>query len=344
MTGGTRRTRRGALGLIIGATASYGMAPTELFAQSASPALLDASLIDTEGSAEHTLNDVAVRQGFFEQAGIRSDVAYILGTDGLIGALTRGTADLCLASGISPVIAAIADGAPLRIVAGANLLNVHTVFSKFENIRTLRDLEGKRVGVGPKGALLHQLVAAGMMKQGLDPSKVTFVDLANSGSVFKAVAKGDVDAGPGEIDVYEHMDKYGVHALEGGLLWRELPDYTNQGSYASLDAIHNRREQIVRALMVRARLYRFLHSSDSREPFANSRALALGRFEPEETRTQWDFYQSRKPFAADLILSDERIRYLQEINVRMGLQKGMLSTDAILDNSLAAEAIARLKS
>ena len=177
MTGGTRRTRRGALGLIIGATASYGMAPTELFAQSASPALLDASLIDTEGSAEHTLNDVAVRQGFFEQAGIRSDVAYILGTDGLIGALTRGTADLCLASGISPVIAAIADGAPLRIVAGANLLNVHTVFSKFENIRTLRDLEGKRVGVSRGYTVTTGVWARAILntQYGVDLSKVTWV-------------------------------------------------------------------------------------------------------------------------------------------------------------------------
>ena len=71
-------------------------------------------------------------------------------------------------------------GEPLKVLAGSNLLTVHAVYSQQPDIRALRDLEGRTVGVGPLGALTHQLIYAALLKHGVDPAKVKFVPMGSS--------------------------------------------------------------------------------------------------------------------------------------------------------------------
>lgn len=309
----------------------------------AADAPLDVTIANNDGSGTRILTELMKSQHYFEDFNLRPKFNFILGAQQLIDTLTTGESDICMGSGVSAVLAAIAKGAPLRLTSGANTRVVQAIFSAKPEIKTLKDLEGKRVGSGPKGALVHQIIFAAMQKEGADPSKVEFVNLGNSGTIFKAVAKGEVDAGTGEADVYENQAKYGVHVVEKGVLWEELPDYTNQGSYASVDAIKNKREKLVRTLAAHAKAYRFLHTPQSHDAYAAARASAMGHADPAETETQWGFYQRLKPFAVDLVLSEERVRYIQQLNVAMGLQKEVLPFSAVVDNSLAEAALPLLK-
>ena len=70
--------------------------------------------------------------------------------------------------GFGPALVAIESGAPLRIIAGSNLLTVHAVYSKKPEIRRLQDLQRRTVGVGKLGALTHQLIYAALRKHGVD--------------------------------------------------------------------------------------------------------------------------------------------------------------------------------
>ena len=51
------------------------------------------------------------------------------------------------------------------------------------------------------------------------------------------------------------------------------------------------------------------------------------------------FYQHYRPFAEDLLLPEARVRYLQELNVVMKLQRSVLPFEAVVDLSLAQEAL-----
>lgn len=305
--------------------------------------LVDVNIVYTDGSASRSFAELMKQQGWFEEFGLRPNTKFILGNQGLMDALTSGAADVCMASGVSQILAAIEGGAPLRLIAGANQLPVQALFSTKPDVRTMKDLEGRRVGVGPKGALLHQLVFAAMRKQGADPAMVQFVDLGNSGSVFRATARGEVDAGVGEADVFDQQAKYGVHVIQHGVFWEELSNYPNQGSYATVAAIRDKRDLLVRVLAVHAKLYRFIHRPESKDAYARARAAGLPNSDPAEAQTQWNFYQRLKPFAENLALSEEKTLYIQELNVAMGLQKAILPASSVIDNSLAAEAVARLR-
>ena len=309
----------------------------------AAGAPLDVNIVNTDGSGERVMEALVQRQHYFEELGLKPKIDFVFGNQKILDALLGGRSDVCMGSGVSNVITQIAAGAPLRLLAGANQRVVQAIFSAKPDIRTMKDLEGKRVGSGPKGQLVHELTAAAMIKAGADPAKVEFVNLGNSGTIFEAVVKGEIDAGTGEEYVFDNQAKYGVHALKGGVLWDELPDYINQASYASLDAIKTKKDALARTLAAHAKAYRFLQTPASKAAYAAARAEAMGQVDASETKTQWDFYQRFKPYATGLLLTEKQVRSIQQVNMALGFQKTILPYEAVVDSSVAKAALGLLK-
>jgi ABC-type nitrate/sulfonate/bicarbonate transport system substrate-binding protein len=300
---------------------------------------LEIHIVDAGGPHELVTVELMRRQGYCERMGV--DVRRTFVTNGADAAelLLAGRCDAAMQVGFGPALKAIEGGAPLRVIAGSNLLTVHAVYSKNPQIRRLRDLAQRTVGVGRLGALTHQLIYAALLKQGVDPAQVRFVPIGSSATIFKALQAGEVDAGFGETDVFENQAHYGVHVLEDAVLWRELPQFPNQASFATQAAISGKREALVRLLAAHAMLYRRLHSPDSWADYAAAYAAALPGSDPREGRTQWQFYQRYRPYAEDLLLPQAQLDYLQDLNVTMKLQARILPFDAIADLSLARDAM-----
>jgi ABC-type nitrate/sulfonate/bicarbonate transport system substrate-binding protein len=301
---------------------------------------LELNIVDAGGPHELVTIELMRAQGYLERMGVTVNRTLVYNGNDAARLLVDGKVDASMQIGFGPTLAAIVGGAPIRVIAGANLLTVHAVYSNKADIRRLKDLEGRVVGIGARGALVHQLMFAALTKQGVDPAKVNFVTIGNSATIFKALLRGEVDAGFGETDVYEHQAQYGVHVLEDAVLWEQLPEFPNQASTATQAALRDKREALVRTLAAHALLYRFLQSPDSWEAYAAASAIGLPGSDPQEARTQWNFYQRTRPFAVDLQLPPAQLKYMQELNVAMGLQPQVLPQDAIMDTSLAREALA----
>lgn len=300
--------------------------------------LTDIRIVDAGGPHELVTVELMRRQGYLEQMGINAHKTYVTNGAEAVEVLRAGRADVAMQVGFGPALVAIANGEPLRVIAASNLLTVHALYSKNPAIRRLQDLQGRTVGVGRLGALTHQLIYAALCKQNIDPATVNFVSIGNSATIFKAMLAGQVEAGFGETDVFEHQEQYGVHALEDAVLWKTLPEFPNQSSFATETAIRDKRDALVRTLAAHLLLYRFLQHPDSWDAYAASWAVALPASPLEEARVQWNFYQRYHPFAEDLLLPQAQLDYLQELNVTMNLQQRVLPFDVVTDLSLARDA------
>ena len=148
-----------------------------------------------------------------------------------------------------------------------------------------------------------------------------------------------MEAGFGETEVFEHQAEYGVHALEGGVLWEELPEFPNQASFATAAAVAGKRDGLVRSLAAYLLLYRFLQHPDSWDVYASSWSATRPDSNLDEARVQWSFYQRHRPFAKDLDLPEAQLQYLQQLNVAMGLQQRVVPYDVVTDMSLARDAV-----
>jgi ABC-type nitrate/sulfonate/bicarbonate transport system substrate-binding protein len=307
--------------------------------KSGSTGRMPVRIVNTAATFAMTVQQLMKDKGYLEQLGLQPNFLSVADGSKIIGALLSGEADICTASGFNQVLPAIERGGKLKVLAGAEVLLLHLVYSCRPEIKTLKDLEGRTVGTGPVGALLHSIMIALLRKNNVDPGKVTFVNVGSSADVFRSVAAKVVDAGPSELDYESQEAKFNVHGLSDGNFWDGLPEYTNQASYTSEQVINERREVIVRTLAAYANLYRFISSPESKDAYLAARATALNKNEPEQALAQWNFFQKHKSFATDLLLSEERVRYMQELNVSLGVQKIMLPYEQVTDMSLARDAL-----
>ena len=133
--------------------------------------------------------------------------------------------------------------------------------------------------------------------------------------------------------------KFGIHALSDGMLWKELAEYTMQACYASDDAIQNHRETLVRVLAAYGKAYRFVSTPASRTAYLDAWRKVTGQADPKQGLTHWNWLQEYHPYDVDLVLSDEQINYVQQSNVQFGAQKQVLPIAQVADMSLAREAL-----
>ena len=339
-----RITRRGAFRGAGLAAASFAACRLGLVDE-ASGQTLSVEIVNTDSNSTRTLQALLRAKGWLEEQGLAARTQNVADGSKLMGALISGSSDICMLSGFGQVLAAVEKGGRLKVVAGAGVVPFQAMFTKRADIRTMKDLEGKTIGTGSLGALLHQTVVALLEKKGVDTKKVNFVNVGSSADVFRAVVAGTVDAGPGLYDVYDQQQKYGVHVLSDGEFWRELREYVYQGSYASDKAIAEKRDSLVRLLAAYAKLYRYISSLDSLDDYIRARQDALGGDAKQvaaEATSEWGFIQREQPYAKNLVLTEEQLRFMQELNMKTGSQTKMLPFQQVADMSIALDAVKRL--
>ena len=335
MIGPKRPHRRTFLTAGSGAVAGLVLTPRATQAQASRGHVMQPiSMASIAGDNATTLTELMKSQGFAKKYDLEADYVSVSDGSKIVAAVVSGSTDICRASGFDQTLAAISKGAGLKIIGGACVLITQAVYTSKPDIKTLKDLEGRVVGAGATGALLHHYMVALLRKHGVDVDKVRFVNVGSSTEVFRAVAAGTVDAGPGQISVYDQQDKYKVHSISD--VWTELPEYPYQGSYAGSRAIQDHRDLMVRALASFQELYNFIQSDTSEGAYVEAGTKVTGE-DPARTAAQWRFYNKFKPFS--IVLPEDRIRYLQQLNIDTGVQKSLLPTEQIADLSLAQDAL-----
>jgi ABC-type nitrate/sulfonate/bicarbonate transport system substrate-binding protein len=302
--------------------------------------LLPVTIISTAGIQSATVKNLMLKQQFLEKFGVKPEFIDVVDGNKIISGLLSGTADICIFSGFSQVLPAIEKGGGMKILAGSLQTSPHQVYARDPAIKTLSDLKGKTVGVGPLGALLHQIMVSLLNKKGIDVTSVNFVNAGSAADVFRAVAAGKVDAGPADFD-YDQPNS-GTHVLPDGIVAKELPDFTFQASYTGDVTIKDKRDILVRTLAAYAQLYRFMESPAGKDAYIAAFTEAMGKEDMKEANEQWDWIQSHEAYATNLVLSPERVDATQKMNLALGVQKRSLTYEEATDMSIAKDAIALL--
>ena len=293
----------------------------------------------TDGTSELVIQEIARTQGYFDQFRIEPKSLLVSNGSECVAALVSGAVEICVFSGFNQVTPAIGRGARLKILAGALTLSPLLMYSGRPDITKVEDLAGKTIGIGAMGAVLYQMTVLLLKKKGVSASSVQFRNVGGAADVLKAVAAGTLDAGLGDVDVFDQQRKFGVHALSDGMLWKEIPEYTNQASYASDDAIQNHREALVRLLAAFGKAYRFISGPESRAAYISAWHEIAGKPDSAEAITQWNWIQKNQPYDLNLLLSDQQIDYVQQANVEFGAQTEILSVSDVADMSIARDAL-----
>ena len=296
-------------------------------------------IANAAGSLNQTMAALMKQQRFMEWFKLDPEMMQVSDGSKILGGVVSGTVDASTMSGFGQVFPAVERGAPLKILAGGALVPSLAMYTGKPYVKSLKDLEGRIVGVGSVGALVHQLSVALLRKKGVDVSKIRFVNVGSSADVFRAVSAGTVDAGPASASLIADAARYKARLIPGGNMSVELAEYTYQGAWTSDRKIATQRDLIVRTLAAYAKLYRFVHRPDAKHAFIAARRSVFPNAPQSDHEAEWAYVQAYKPFAVNLVLSSERLRYMQALNVSFKVQKSILPFERVADMTLARDAL-----
>jgi ABC-type nitrate/sulfonate/bicarbonate transport system substrate-binding protein len=291
------------------------------------------------GNSNVTMSAVLHQEKFLESFDLKPDVVAIADGSKILAGIYSGSVDLSPMSGFGQVFPAIERGADLKIINASTFTPMQALFSAKPKVQSLRDLEGKTVGTGAVGSLVHQLTVTLLRKYSVNVKAVRFVNIGSNTDIFKGVMAGTVDAGAGPASFVPDAEQYKVHLIRNGDMSVELTEFTYQAGWTSSRMIESKRDVLVRVLAAYAKLFRFVEQPSSQDAFLRARRSAFPNSPEGEHSGEWNFLQRARPFALDLMLSPERVRYMQQINLDFGIQKTMLPFEKVVDLSLAREAV-----
>jgi NitT/TauT family transport system substrate-binding protein len=139
--------------------------------------------------------EVARSAGYWKNQGLDVELIYTRGGSAAMQALVGGAVDYA-ATALDVAIQAYSKGAEIKrfaVTGRLPLFALVTTPKSADKIRTVKDLEGKTVGVSALGNADHALMLFLLKQAGADVNSVQFATLGVN--LLEAVRRGDVDAG-----------------------------------------------------------------------------------------------------------------------------------------------------
>jgi len=145
--------------------------------------------------------EAAVAEGFYKEQGLDVTVVQGNGSGNTAQLVASGRSQLAYADAVA-VSQLIAKGAPMKIIATIYQSNPNAVMSlKKANIKSVKDLAGKKVGV-PSGSSQTTMLPLLLKSNNLKESDINMIDMPVA-SMVPALLQGQVDAVLGSIDAYQ---------------------------------------------------------------------------------------------------------------------------------------------
>jgi len=222
---------------------------------------------------------VAQYRGFFKDEGLDAEIV-VMGAATSIAALSNGDIDYTLLTG--SVIRAAIRGLPARLVAGLMTSSPHVLLARPE-IKSVKELRGKKVGLGAFGDATHVLARTIIARHGLDPENdVQFLSFGSDSARFAALQQKLADVVVTSPPWDSEGEKIGYNLLARAY---QYLNYPLSGVGVNVKTIQQNREQTKRTVKSLIKASRFIR--DNREE-AVKILVAWGKVKPEHAYASYD--------------------------------------------------------
>jgi NitT/TauT family transport system substrate-binding protein len=192
---------------------------------------------------------VASSDGHFQKESLEVELVYMRGGQAAMQALVGGAVDYA-ATALDVALQAYAHGAAVKRFAATGKLPLFALATSPQSakkINSVKDLEGKTVGISGLGNADHALTLFLLKKAGADATKVQFAAIGTN--LLEALRQGQLDAGlvqePALTLVEQAGGKVLVNAMETADAQKYLGgDYEFMGIAVRASEVDQRRDEI----------------------------------------------------------------------------------------------------
>jgi NitT/TauT family transport system substrate-binding protein len=274
---------------------------------------------------------MAERRGFFKEENIEVEIIR-MNPNVAITALATGDVDYCQLFGA--VVGGAVAGLPVRIVAGF-LDNWPMTLIAQPELKTLKDLKGKTLGISSFGAT-PDVGARLMIKQaGIDPEKdIKILALGSDAARLTALKQRIVDVVVISPPADAQMERQGYKILARAY---ELFSFPYLGLGTHLKKIREKPDEIRRVIKATIRANRFIR--DNRDEAVRA-LIAWGKVEPEFAYASYDAL--RNLFNADGAVPEDGLKLVIDQARRSAKVTREVAPSEVVDLSFLRQAQSEL--
>jgi NitT/TauT family transport system substrate-binding protein len=135
---------------------------------------------------------IAREKGFFRDEGVEAEITYIQGNIRGVQSLLAGDVQVGIAGSAGPISARAAGEDTIIVAVPMNRLDY--TFVARQPVKNLSDLNGKKIGIGSVGGSDEVATRIALEHMGVDPAKVTKLQIGGSAERLAALRSGSIDA------------------------------------------------------------------------------------------------------------------------------------------------------
>jgi len=240
----------------------------------------------------------------------------------------------------SGTIGAVDHGADLKIVSTTMPGMPYALYAK-KDIATVKDLRGKTIGISAPGALPEVIVKAILFQQGVPPDAVKFANAGADAQRIAAIQTGKVDAAAAATE-FRSLAAKDPNLKLLALASDYVPEYLRFTVVMSGKGLREKPREVVASFLAAHMLglrYALAHRDE---------ALALCAKTINEPATgdrctsTYDLIKKEKYVDLNMEFDLKRLDWLQDLRMKLGLQKAKIATDRFVDLSYRDDALKKV--
>ena len=202
--------------------------------------------IPQRGTWDTSFSEIGQKAGIFKKHGLNLELLFTGAGAEVIGGIIGGSIDLSMASGISTVLGAYGNGAPLRIFSSemAGQPEIYWFVPADSPIKTLADMNGKTIGYSAAGSSSHAALLALLAQEKINAKPTAL------GGVTASITAGM----SGQVDAAWSAMPYGLKDFEEGKIRiiaraadvKVLQGRTVRVNFTSASTLATKKDQIER--------------------------------------------------------------------------------------------------
>jgi NitT/TauT family transport system substrate-binding protein len=282
---------------------------------------------------------IAQDLGLYDKYGVSVETVALDGGVKVYRALLSGDVDIAMAPGTIAIVG-VSKGSPARIIY-VNAPKFEASMVARENVPTMEDLKGKRIGIQQPGGFADILSRNVLRAAKIDPNDVDFVSIATED--VPALVADQVDTGILHVE-QEMLAKSkvpGIHAI--ARMWELQPEQLYQTNTVRDETIAEKPDKLKGFIKANIEATRLMYSDrDKVLPI-----IVKHTGYPEDIVAEaFDFMVENCIWDADIGLSEERVAFTANLMAKVGnIEEGKTPAfDDVVNGSIAKEALAELGS
>ena len=276
-------------------------------------------------------------KNLFAKHGVKVQVVQFKSAQQAFPALLAGQVDI-VQGNPSEALLATQKGGKLKFVGSTMPGQNYALYAK-PGVGSLSDVAGTTLGVSTPTGLPAVVAKAMLLQSGVDPAKVKLVNAGGSPDRYKAVVSGRIQVASDPLDYAAQAQKDGIKVLARAK--DVVPDFPRYALIARTDVLEKKGAEVTNLIAGLVEGIRYADAHEDEAAALAAKTLKVPTSDPQISATYKEFHDGGY-LAMNGEIPVKQIKYLADLQVRLGITKSPVQVDPMVDDSYRKKAIDQL--